>query len=87
MFNCRWECHEWDFSQKKHVKVSEGTFNAPSLRAAKMKATRQSLILHGEWRLTSAIAAIVLKGRVYLKESPSRPDYENMNTKLYLFIL
>ena len=87
MLNCRWETHEWDIVQKMYVKVSEGTFNAPSLRAAKMKATRQSLILRGDWRLTSASQAIALTGRVYLKQVPSRPDYENLNTKLYLFIL
>ena len=87
MFNCRWERHEWDPLKEKHVKVSDGTFNAPSLRAAKMKATRQSLILNGEWKLHSASKAIKLTGRIYVKQAPSRSDYENMNTKLYLFIL
>ena len=87
MWKFRWERHVYNIEQKKHVKVAEGEFVAHSLQGAKAKATRQSGMLHGKWRLTTTPVAIAFKGRVYVKQSPSRPDSENKNPILYLFVL
>ena len=83
----RWERHDFDHSQKKHVKVSEGHFTASTLHGAKLKSSRQSGIGNGVWLLDSAEMSIVLKGRIYLKQASVRPEYANLNPKLYLFVL
>ena len=89
MWEFRWERHVYNLVEKKHVKETKGCFLAGSLQGAKMKATRESGMLHGEWGIaTSAPISPHLRGRVYIKQAVSpRTESENMNPKLYLYVL
>ena len=87
MRDYRWERHNYDHATSEHVKAEEGTFLAGSLRGARTKATRASLISgKAIWRLQSIQMAFEEKGRVYKRQVTSRPDYTNMNPIVYLFV-
>lgn len=87
MWKFKWERRVYNLVEKRHVKENEGCFLAGSLQGAKMKATRESGMLHGTWELTTSPVTAVLKGRVYVKQSSARTKNENINPKLYLYVL
>ena len=93
MWTFKWERHDYNRLEKKHIKTSEGEFLSGNLQGAKSKATRQSGIgkvgSQGkrEWKLTTVPQAFSFVGRCYICQQSTRPEYENRNPKLYLTIV